>query len=60
MTTIDERAKHSASHRATVSSRLRGERRLGTWLTLPSYVVMLLVTAYPWCTHCSCRCTTIG
>ena len=47
MTTIEERAKHSASHRATVSNRLRGERRLGTWLTLPSYVVMLLVTAYP-------------
>ena len=47
MTTIDDGSKTVASHRATVSGRLRGERRLGTWLTLPSYVVMLLVTAYP-------------
>ena len=30
-----------------VSERVRGERRLGLYLTLPSYVVMLLVTAYP-------------
>ncbi|MBX7435333.1 sugar ABC transporter permease [Mycobacterium sp. Y57] len=29
------------------SERARGERRLGIYLTLPSYVVMLLVTAYP-------------
>lgn len=33
--------------KATVSDRLRGERRLGFYLTLPSYVLMLLVTAYP-------------
>lgn len=32
---------------ASVSERARGERRLGLYLTLPSYVVMLLVTAYP-------------
>jgi trehalose/maltose transport system permease protein len=30
-----------------ISERVRGERRLGLYLTLPSYVVMLLVTAYP-------------
>jgi multiple sugar transport system permease protein len=31
----------------SVSERVKGERRLGLYLTLPSYVVMLLVTAYP-------------
>lgn len=31
----------------SVSERVRGERRLGMFLTLPSYVVMILVTAYP-------------
>ncbi|MCZ0727027.1 carbohydrate ABC transporter permease [Mycolicibacterium iranicum] len=31
----------------SVSERAKGERRLGLYLTLPSYVVMLLVTAYP-------------
>jgi multiple sugar transport system permease protein len=30
-----------------VSERVRGERRLGMYLTLPSYLVMILVTAYP-------------
>ena len=34
-------------HRVAVSGRVRGERRLGMWLTLPSYIVMILVTAYP-------------
>jgi len=31
----------------STSERARGERRLGMLLTLPSYAVMLLVTAYP-------------
>ncbi len=31
----------------SVSERAKGERRLGLYLTAPSYVVMLLVTAYP-------------
>ncbi|MGP4057367.1 carbohydrate ABC transporter permease [Mycobacterium sp. 4D054] len=31
----------------SVSERVKGERRLGLYLTAPSYVVMLLVTAYP-------------
>ena len=36
------------SHRQdAVSGRVRGERRLGLWLTLPSFIVMILVTAYP-------------
>ena len=33
--------------RASISERVRGERRLGMYLTLPSYLVMILVTAYP-------------
>jgi multiple sugar transport system permease protein len=32
---------------SALSERAKGERRLGLYLTLPSYVVMLLVTAYP-------------
>ena len=37
------------THRARRSSASgsRGERRLGMYLTLPSYIVMILVTAYP-------------
>ncbi len=31
----------------TVSERVKGERRLGMWLTAPSFIVMILVTAYP-------------
>ncbi|MEU0495223.1 sugar ABC transporter permease [Mycobacterium sp. NPDC006124] len=38
--------KKGAAKKVT-SERVRGERRLGIYLTLPSYVVMLLVTAYP-------------
>lgn len=38
--------KKDAGKKVT-SERVRGERRLGIYLTLPSYVVMLLVTAYP-------------
>lgn len=33
--------------RASVSERVKGERRLGLWLTAPSFIVMILVTAYP-------------
>lgn len=32
---------------AVVSERVKGERRLGLWLSAPSFVVMILVTAYP-------------
>lgn len=30
-----------------VSERVKGERRLGLWLSAPAYFVMILVTAYP-------------
>ena len=30
-----------------VSERVKGERRLGLWLTAPSFLMMILVTAYP-------------
>lgn len=30
-----------------VSERVKGERRLGLWLSAPSFFVMILVTAYP-------------
>ncbi len=46
MTTVDT-VKPPAPHRNPVSGRVRGERRLGMLLTLPSFVVMILVTAYP-------------
>ncbi|MFT4086626.1 MAG: sugar ABC transporter permease [Gordonia sp. (in: high G+C Gram-positive bacteria)] len=41
------KAETKAPAKASVSDRLRGERRLGFYLTLPSYILMLLVTAYP-------------
>jgi multiple sugar transport system permease protein len=51
VTTLEEKAKPPAhtKHTAdkTVSDRVKGERRLGFYLTLPSYIVMILVTAYP-------------
>ena len=47
MTTLEKPPAARSSAKATVSERVRGERRLGMYLTLPSYVVMLLVTAYP-------------
>lgn len=49
MTALDstETAKTPRKKDTAVSDRIRGERRLGFLLTLPSYVVMLLVTAYP-------------
>jgi len=46
MTALDRPAT-TPSARIEASDRVRGERRLGFYLTLPSYVVMLLVTAYP-------------
>ena len=46
MTALDRPAT-TTSARIEASDRLRGERRLGFYLTLPSYIVMLLVTAYP-------------
>ncbi|CAN5636540.1 sugar ABC transporter permease [soil metagenome] len=49
MTTL-EKPEKSASHKAldpVISDRVKGERRLGLYLTLPSYLVMILVTAYP-------------
>lgn len=36
-----------AQKQSPVGDRLRAERRLGFRLTLPSYVLMILVTAYP-------------
>lgn len=50
MTTVKEAAKPPTSHKAldpAISDRVKGERRLGFYLTLPSYIVMILVTAYP-------------
>lgn len=46
MTALDKPATASPA-KIAVSDRVRGERRLGFYLTLPSYIVMLLVTAYP-------------
>jgi trehalose/maltose transport system permease protein len=43
---VQKKKKKDAGKKVT-SERVRGERRLGLYLTLPSYVVMLLVTAYP-------------
>jgi multiple sugar transport system permease protein len=49
MTTTEKpaptRARKSPS--TDVSDRLRGERRLGMYLAAPSFLVMVLVTAYP-------------
>ena len=47
MTAVESRPVETVSDKPVVSERVRGERRLGIYLTLPSYVVMLLVTAYP-------------
>ena len=49
MTTTENAAPTTAGKSATstVSDRLRGERRLGMYLAAPSFVVMVLVTAYP-------------
>ncbi|ANW66108.1 ABC transporter permease [Mycobacterium sp. djl-10] len=49
MTTVENPPKAAGKHAAqtTTSDRVKGERRLGFYLTLPSYIVMILVTAYP-------------
>lgn len=48
MTAVEDRpVQKTGADKQVVSERVRGERRLGLYLTLPSYVVMLLVTAYP-------------
>lgn len=47
MTTVEHPAIQQEPGKSAVSERVRGERRLGLYLTLPSYLVMLLVTAYP-------------
>lgn len=47
MTALHEAPIQKEPGTPAVSERARGERRLGIYLTLPSYVVMLLVTAYP-------------
>lgn len=60
MTAVQTPPVEKQPEKAAVSARVRGERRLGLYLTLPSYIVMLLVTAYPWVTHWCCRCTTSG
>lgn len=49
MTTVENPPKSAGKHAAqtAASDRVKGERRLGFYLTLPSYIVMILVTAYP-------------
>ena len=47
MTTVESAPSQKDPDKPAFSERVRGERRLGIYLTLPSYVVMLLVTAYP-------------
>ncbi|CAA0096249.1 Trehalose transport system permease protein SugA [Mycolicibacterium vanbaalenii] len=47
MTTVESAPIQKDPDKPAFSERVRGERRLGIYLTLPSYVVMLLVTAYP-------------
>ncbi len=47
MTTLQTPPLQKEPGEPSVSERAKGERRLGLYLTLPSYIVMLLVTAYP-------------
>ena len=47
MTTVQDAPIQKDPGKPVASERIKGERRLGFYLTLPSYVVMLLVTAYP-------------
>ncbi|KWX68710.1 carbohydrate ABC transporter permease [Mycobacterium sp. NAZ190054] len=47
MTTLQTPPLQKDPGTPAVSERAKGERRLGLYLTLPSYLVMLLVTAYP-------------
>jgi multiple sugar transport system permease protein len=47
MTTTEKPTPVRKSSGTDISDRLRGERRLGMYLAAPSFVVMVLVTAYP-------------
>lgn len=47
MTAVADAPIQKEPGKPSVSERAKGERKLGLYLTLPSYVVMLLVTAYP-------------
>ncbi|MGE2836773.1 carbohydrate ABC transporter permease [Mycobacterium sp. SMC-4] len=47
MTTLQTPPLQKEPGKAALSERAKGERRLGLYLTAPSYLVMLLVTAYP-------------
>lgn len=47
MTTTEKPTPVRKSSGTDISDRLRGERRLGIYLAAPSFVVMVLVTAYP-------------
>ncbi|WP_245672518.1 carbohydrate ABC transporter permease [Aldersonia kunmingensis] len=50
MTAIDTRPEAAApppKPPKVVSDRVKGERRLGLYLSAPSFIVMILVTAYP-------------
>lgn len=47
MTTLERPTKSPKAADKATSDRVKGERRLGMYLTLPSYIVMILVTAYP-------------
>lgn len=47
MTALQEAPIQKDPGKGAASERVKGERRLGFYLTFPSYVVMLLVTAYP-------------
>ncbi|MEZ0341276.1 carbohydrate ABC transporter permease [Mycobacterium sp. pV006] len=47
MTTLQDPPLQKEPGKSALSERAKGERRLGLYLTAPSYVVMLLVTAYP-------------
>jgi multiple sugar transport system permease protein len=47
VTAVDSAPVQRDPRTPAFSERARGERRLGLYLTLPSYLVMLLVTAYP-------------
>nr|MCH9733336.1 sugar ABC transporter permease [Actinomycetes bacterium] len=47
MTTVQSAPIQKEPGKPAASERARGERRLGFYMTLPSYLVLLLVTAYP-------------
>ena len=44
MTTVEKAPIQKPPVKSSISERVRGERRLGMYLTLPSYLVMILVT----------------